>query len=119
MGAPRLSSDQLWEGIRNLQGRDIQSLSGASSHRINSVDEANQSYTLEYPSGNTVVARLDELYRRYAELYATGSLTNAYMRENVSRILGWSSWERPGSSMFAILPRLDDSIRVVGGSLQV
>ena len=45
--------------------------------------------------------------------------TNSYLRDNVHRTLGWNSWNRPGSAMFAILPLIDDAIQIVGGSLRI
>jgi hypothetical protein len=116
---PQLSRDELWSRVRGLDGQRIPSLTGRSSHRIALIDGAERQYEVQYDSGNTAIVSLDELYALYRELYAHGSLTNSYMDDNVQRILGWDSWNRPGSAMFAILPLLDDAIEAVGGSLKI
>jgi hypothetical protein len=103
--------------VCNLSGEKIMSLTGTSSHRVASVDKVGKRYEFVYTSGNGIFVSSDELYALYRDLYARGSLTGAYMKENVRRVLGWKSWNRPGRAMFAILPRIDDAIRVVGGSL--
>jgi hypothetical protein len=119
MTAPRLSQDELWAGICNLEGQRIESLTGKSSHRVGSVDKVQKRYEVKYKSGSVAVVSSDELYALYRELYARGSLTNSYMTENARKVLGWESWNRPGSVMFAILPLIDNSIQVDGGSLRV
>lgn len=117
--APRLSQSELWDGVRRLEGQTIPSLTGQSSHQVVSVNEKAKQYEVQYPSSNRVVVTLEQLYALYRELYARGALTNTYMRANVHRVLGWSSWNRPGSAMFAILPRIDDLIQVSGGALRI
>ena len=116
---PRLSQDEVWTRVRDIDGQRITSLTGSSSHRVALVDEAERRYEVRYNSGNTAIVGLDELYALYSELYAHGSLTNSYLRDNVHRTLGWNSWNRPGSAMFAILPLIDDAIQIVGGSLRI
>jgi len=116
---PRLSQGEVWTRVRDIDGQRITSLTGSSSHRVALVGEAERRYEVQYNSGNTAIVGLDELYALYSELYAHGSLTNSYMRDNVRRILGWDSWNRPGSAMFAILPLIDDAIQIVGGSLRI
>jgi hypothetical protein len=81
------------------------------------VDQTAKRFEVEYTSGNRFVVSSDELYAPYRELYGRGSLTNSYMKDNDRRILGWSSWNRRGSAMLAILPQIDDGIGVAGGSL--
>lgn len=116
---PQLSQDEVWTRVRNLDGQRIKSLTGASSHRINALDDSDRRYEVQYNSGNTAIVSLDELYALYGELYAHGSLTNSYMNENVHRILGWDSWNRPGSAMLAILPLIDEAIQIERGSLRI
>jgi hypothetical protein len=116
---PKLSEDEVWKRVRGLDGQRVTSLTGRSSHRIALVDSAERCYEVRYNSGNAAIVTLDELYALYRELYAHGSLTNLYMRENVRRVLGWDSWNRPGSAMFAILPLIDDAIQIARGSLRI
>jgi hypothetical protein len=116
---PQLSEDEVWTRVRALDGQRIASLTGRSSHRIALVDGAERQYEVQYDSGNTAIVSLHELYALYRELYTHGSLSNSYMTDNVERILGWDSWNRPGSAMLAILPLLDDAIQTVRGSLRI
>ena len=122
--APRLSQEELWARLCKLWARlcklkcrEISSLNSRSSYRIVSVDQMAKRYEVEYTSGTRFVVSSDELYALYRELYGRGSLTDSYMKDNARRVLGWSSWNRPGSAMFAILPLIDDGIRNVRGSL--
>jgi hypothetical protein len=116
---PRFKLDDFWTRLTGLEGRTIESLTGSDRHRIVRVDRAKKEYQIEYESGNRIVVRLDDLYALYRELYAHGSLSNSYMRSNCQRILGWKTWNRPGSAMFAILRLIDDTIRSKGGSLHL
>lgn len=119
MAAPRFSQVQVWDRVRQLQGQTIQSLTGMSAHRIAAVDDVGKRYEVRYPSGRSAFVTSDELYALYHELYARGTLTNSYMRANVRRVLGWASWNAPGSAMFAVLPRIDEAIEAVRGSLRI
>ena len=116
MVSPRLSDAELWEGIRSLwqKGETIYSLAQRKEHTIVDVDEAAKKYTIEYASGNRLPITLGELSALYRELYRSGELRGSYMNDpkNCRRILGWSSWNAPGSAMFALLPVLDKRIRV-------
>jgi transcriptional regulator with XRE-family HTH domain len=118
-GSPRLTPDEICTRLSGLQGRTIESLTGRSQHRIAWVDPAKGEYEIEYESGNRIVVRLEDLYALYRELYVHGSLSNSYMKSNCQRILGWKTWNRPGSAMFAILPLVDETIRSDRGSLRL
>jgi hypothetical protein len=119
VATPRFSQDEIWASVCKLQGQQIASLTGRSGHQVASVDQAGKRYEVEYDSGKRIEVSSDELYALYRELYARGSLTNQYMKVNARPVLGWSSWNAPGSAMFAILPRIDDAIGVEGGSLRI
>ncbi len=122
--APRLGQQELWARVSErlarsceLRHREMLLTTRRSSYRIASVDRTAERYEVEYSSGRRFFISSDELYALYRELYRSGSLTNAYMKANARRVLGWSSWKRPGSAIFAILPRIDEGIRDVRGSL--
>jgi hypothetical protein len=117
--APRLSQEEVWARVCKLKGREVPALSRRCSYRIASVDQVAKRYEVEYSSGSGFFVSSDELYALYRELYVQGSLTNSSMKDNVRRVLGWSSWNRRGSAVLAILPGIDDGIRVAGGSLRI
>lgn len=115
MCSPRYGRNELWEIFldRFHAGERVESLTGASWHRILTIDAAGERYQIEYGrSGNTPKPiTLNDLYALYCELCRNGQLTNEYVRANLARILpDWTSWHMPGSAMFAILPHLDDNI---------
>jgi hypothetical protein len=122
--APRLSQEELWasicefwEDLCKLKCWEFSATNSRSRYKIVSFDETAKRYEVEYPSGKRYVVSSDELYAVYGELYGRGSLTSAYMKDNARRLIGWSSWDRGGAAMVAILPHLDEVIRDVKGSL--
>jgi transcriptional regulator with XRE-family HTH domain len=119
MNTPRFSFQEISTRVAGLRGSHVSSLTGRSSHRIVSVDPTKREYEIEYVSGNRLMVSMDDLYALYRELYARGSLDGSYVSKNVQRILGWSNWHAPGRTLFAILPLIDDSIRVAGGALSL
>ena len=103
--------------VKTHQGNRIDSLTGQSHHRIVWADPDRKEYEIEYPSGNRIVVRIDDLYALYCELYARGYIDGSCISSNVQRILGWKTWHAPGRALLAILPLIDDSIRIDGGAL--
>jgi len=121
MSQPRYSKDELWERFVHFVRHTtmIKSLTGKSSHKIAHLDEFQKTYDVEYNSGNIRKVKLDDLYNLYKELYGNQYLDSPYMTQNHKRILGWSDWHAPGSAMMAILPHLDDDIKVERGKLYI
>jgi len=117
MATLRFSLDEICAKVCGLRGQRVESLTGRSYHRIVSVDPAKKEYMIEYPSSKRIVVSLNDLYALYRELYAHGFLTASHVTKNLQRILGWKAWHVPGRALFAILPRVDDSIRKHGGEL--
>lgn len=55
----------------------------------------------------------------YKELYRIQKMPRDYMREH-PQIVGLTQWRQPGSTIYAILPHLDDNVHAdAGGNLSV
>ena len=120
MKVPRYSEQELWEKLRALEGRTIESLARRYSHTIVACEDPRKRYTIRHNrTGKEVMVRLVDVYALYLELYRFGSLTNRYMNEHCQRILGRSEWRAPGSAMFAVLPHLDGNIQSRRGKLYI
>ena len=112
--------EQLWDKFLGVTSRmsQIKSLTGRSWHKIISVDSSNREYRIAYPTGNQKNISFKELYEMYCELMDNGYLDCPYMAKNYRKVLKrWKAWTAPGSAMLAILPLLDERIRVDGGKI--
>jgi len=116
MPQPRLTGEQLWDGIRRLHEtrRTIYSLEQRRPHTICELDEERRRYRVRYPSGNRMWVMSDRLYALYREVYARGELRGSDLDEDDDycvRVFGKRTWHAPGRAMFSVLPLLDDQIR--------
>lgn len=118
---PRYTEQEIWTKVLSFGGEIIPSLTGKSAHTIVSVDISKKRYQIEYERTKSwpKPITLAELYALYCELHGVGELSNRYMEAHCRQVLGWPRWHAPGSAMMAILPKLDDSIDVVGGTLRI
>jgi len=119
-----LSESELWEKVRAVwrKGRIFYSLVQGRRYTMIFLDEDRRHCVFEYESNRQKSIPLTDLYAVYRELYKQGCLPRAYFRdpENCLRVLGRRSWHAPGAAIYALLPLLDESIKVKeGGHLRV
>lgn len=119
MATPRYTEAELWERVRSVwrKGSSYFSLMQKRKYVMVSLDETRKRCTFEYESGRQKSIPLTELYALYRELYEIGELLRSYLRdpENSVRVLGRKTWHAPGAAMYALLPLLDDGIKVSEG----
>ncbi len=114
------SEEDLWARVQQLyQTRAVfASVVRRHLYTIASVDDNTRSYVVRYESGNTKLIPISDLFAVYKELYRVGRLPRGYVRANGRRILGHTKYSHaPGATIYAILPKLDDAIRVEEGGL--
>jgi hypothetical protein len=114
---PRYTEAEIWQKLLQIDEQKIPSLDGNTWHTIIEQDETKQRYKIQYPRRYTAWVHLTKLYTLYCEVYAVGSITKSYMDEHCGRLLNRKTWQVPGGAMLAILPLLDDAIRVERGAL--
>jgi hypothetical protein len=123
MPLPRFSEEDLWTRVRQLHRTRAPFTSVVRRHRytIADVDDSTRSYMVRYRSGNTKSIPISDLFAFYKELYRLGRLPRGYIRAYGRRIIGHNRYSHaPGATIYAILPKLDDAIRVEeGGHLSI
>ncbi len=118
MTDPRYTEDELWERLRAIWncGATYHSLVQKRKYVMLSLNELKKNCTFRFESGHPKAIPFDDLYAIYTELYARGDLPRDFLRnsENSLRVMGRKSWHSPGAAMYALLPLLDDAIKIVG-----
>lgn len=128
MTKPTSTPAFLWPKIKDLcdERKTIYSLTGRSYHTMESYSHDSphmgnrNTYVIRYKSGSPKTIKFSEicelydlLWQRAREINPPHDLTSKEMGDGLYKKMFNRSWNRPGSAMLAILPKLDNRIEVI------